>query len=112
MRYDLFESRKSVHVKFSKEMHAALRTKLFQSGLTMQDLFFYAAQRALDPGPVADKFLDKISKLKMQRSLRELQTRGAAKFHIGELDSETLYSLMDDQNGKQQDDDEEASGED
>ena len=111
MRYDLFESKKSVHVKFTKEMHAALRMKLFQSGLTMQDLFFYAAQRALGDGPDAEKFLTKISKLKMQRALSEIRGR-SAKFHIGELDSETLYSLMDDQNGKQQDVDEEAAGED
>ena len=93
MRHDLFASKKSVHIKMTKEQHAALRTKLFRYDLTMQDLFFYAACSVLDGTPAADKYLERISRSKLKKVVDDLHNTG--RLHIGEFDSETLYNLIE-----------------
>ena len=37
MRSDIFEERKSVHIKLDKDVHYAIREKLFRHNITMQD---------------------------------------------------------------------------
>lgn len=93
MRYDLFMGRKSIHVKLTKETHAALREKLFRHGITMQDLFQEAAEAALIDGDRSDNFLKKLAKKKMLESLDKTRRRHDA--HIGEMDADTLYNLLE-----------------
>lgn len=105
MKNDLFFGRKSVHVKITKEVHAALREKLFRYGITMQDLFQAAAENALLESPRSDKLLQRIAKKKV---LAELSgTHRSYLKNVGELDSEMLYSLMEDTNDTEDATDEE-----
>lgn len=103
MRHDLFSGRKSVHVKLDKELHASLRTKLFNYGLTMQDLFQEAAELIVLDTPSADRIIQRVAKKKIKRQLEKTKTN--FQLHIGELDSDTLYNLIEsiDDNGKNED---------
>lgn len=93
MRYDLFQTRKSIHVKLSKESHTALREKLFRYGITMQDLFQEVAEMALMEGERSEKLLQRIVKKKMTAALEKLDRQ--EKLVLGEFDSETLYNLLE-----------------
>lgn len=93
MRYDLFQGKKSVHVKLTKESHAALREKLFRYGITMQDLFQEAADMILTDNDRADKFLQKIVKKRMAAALEKIDRQ--KKLSLGDFDSETLYNLLE-----------------
>lgn len=98
MRYDIFHGKKSVHVKLTKESHAALREKLFRFGITMQDLFQEATDTVLKEGVHADNMLRKIAKKKMLESLEKIEKSRTPQF--GQLDSETLYNLLEEQDGR------------
>lgn len=93
MRYDFFMSKKSVHVKLSKEVHEALRVRLFRHGLTMQDLFNDVAELAVSGSPKAENLFEKISRKKLTAEIEKLDKKKA--FSLGELDSETMYSLLE-----------------
>jgi heterodisulfide reductase subunit C len=85
-----------VHVKLTKEVHTSLREKLFRHGITMQDLFQEAAEMVLLEGSKSDKFLEKISKKKLMVSIEKINRR--QNDQLGELDSDTLYNLLEDSN--------------
>lgn len=93
MRYDLFYGKKSVHVKLTKETHAALREKLFRYGITMQDLFQETTDMVLKESASSDNLLHKIAKKKMAATLEKLDKKNHV--HIGEFDTETLYNLLE-----------------
>lgn len=94
MRYDLFQDKKSIHIKLTKETHAALREKVFRYGVTMQDLFEEMTEIILSQEDRADKLLQKVFKKKMAATLEKIDKRN--KLSLGEFDSETLYSLLED----------------
>lgn len=96
MRYDLFYDKKSIHVKLSKEQHAALRERLFRFGITMQDLFKEAADMALLEGDKSDKFLQKVAKKKLQETIDKSSKKS---YRIGDFDKETLYNLLEEEDG-------------
>ena len=96
MRHDIFFHKKSVHVKLTKEVHASLREKLFKYGITMQDLFQEAAEIALVDGPKSEKLLERISRKKLEVSLQKINHQ--QKSQLGELDSDTLYNLLEGSN--------------
>jgi hypothetical protein len=102
LRHDTFFSRKSIHVKLSKELHYSLREKLFRYGITMQDLFQEAARQALVEGPRSEKHLRRLAKKKLVESLEK--TSKAQKLRLGELDSEMMYNLMEDSSEDNEDD--------
>lgn len=93
MRHDLFFGRKSVHIKLSKDVHSALREKLFRHGITMQDLFHEAAEMAVHDGARSEKLLEKISKKKLLASLEKLDHGKNSR--IGELDIDIMYNLLE-----------------
>jgi hypothetical protein len=93
LRHDLFFGRKSVHIKLSKEVHAALREKLFRHGVTMQDLFHETAEMVLQESPKSEKLLEKISKKRLLANLDKLSRNNHLK--MSEYDSETLYNLLE-----------------
>jgi glycine cleavage system aminomethyltransferase T len=94
LRHDLFFHKKSVHVKLTKEVHTSLREKLFRHGITMQDLFQEAAEMILMEGPKSEKLLEKISKKKLLASVEKINR--SQSMQLGELDSDTLYNLLED----------------
>ena len=95
MRSDRFFGKKSVHVKLTKEVHTALREKLFRFGITMQDLFQEAAEMAVLEGTKSDRLLERISKKKLKAELEKPLRQFV---RAGEIDAETLYNLLEDTN--------------
>lgn len=104
MRHDIFQDRKSVHVKLSKESHAALREKLFKHGLTMQDIFEGLADIVLSDNGRADKIIQGIVKKKIREQIEGVKKN--IRMPVSEFDTETLYNLIEE--GQEIDDDREA----
>lgn len=59
----------------------------------MQDLFQEAAEMVLTEGSKSDNLLDRISRKKLEASLQKINRQQNAQF--GELDSDTLYNLLE-----------------
>ena len=93
MRHDIFFGRKSVHIKLARDVHTALREKLFKHGITMQDLFHEAAEMAVHDGVRSEKLLERISKKKLLASLEKLDS--VKNTRIGELDVDIMYNLLE-----------------
>lgn len=91
MRHDLFQKRKSIHVKLTKESHTALREMLFKHGVTMQDVFQEFAEDILKDEKKAAKMVSRVVEKKLLTEIR----RGSRSLHpMGEYDSDTLYNLL------------------
>jgi len=98
VRNDLFQNKKSVHINLSKEVHTALREKLFRHNITMQDLFQEAADLILQDGSAAERLIQRISKRKMMTSLQRLDKKNNSQ--MGQFDAETLYNLLEAQDDR------------
>lgn len=101
MRHDLFQKRKSIHVKLTKESHTALREMLFKHGVTMQDVFQEFAEDILKDEKKAAKMVSRVVEKKLLTEIR----RGSRNIlhPMGEYDSDTLYNLL--ARGNKSDDD-------
>ena len=93
MRSDLLTDKKSVHFKISKEVHFALRAKLFKHDISMQELFDEFARLVVTDAPRGQSIIESIVNRKIK------QVTGAApkrrkKDSFGEFDSETLYNMI------------------
>ena len=96
MRSDIFVSRKCVHIKLKKDVHAALRERLLKYNVTMQDLFSDFAEVMCKETGRSDKFIQSVA----NRKLKELiegkdEKREVKELIIGNLDSEALYNLIE-----------------
>jgi hypothetical protein len=91
MRADLFGDRKCVHIKISKEVHFALRAKLFKHSISMQELFDEFARVVATDSPKGQFFVDAIVNKKIKNALEGKKKKRDL---IGEFDSETLYSMI------------------
>lgn len=98
MRTDIFQDKKCIHIKLDKDVHVVMRTKLFERGLSMQELFNeFARLLAID-----DSRAIKIVEQFEERKLNELLDRAPAPTHrkktsekrIDELDHDVLYNLI------------------
>lgn len=98
MRYDIFQDKKSVHINLSKEVHTALREKLFKHGITMQDVFQEAADLVLQDSATSDRIIQRVAKRKMMASLQRLDKKNSTQ--MGQFDAETLYNLLEEQNDR------------
>lgn len=94
MRSDLFVARKCIHVKLNKELHYALRQKLFKHGLTMQEIFVDAAEAIVEDSEASERIIFRISKKKMNAEIEKVRNNN---LHIGEFDADTMYSLIEDE---------------
>jgi hypothetical protein len=98
MRSDLFQKRKCVHVKLEKEIHAALRAKLFQYNISMQEVFDEFAKQVAEGTRPANNIVETVTKRKLREAL---EGRPKKKYDgFGELDSELLYNLINGKNEK------------
>ncbi len=105
IRSDLFVDRRCVHVKISKEVHAALRAKLFNHGLSMQELFEEFASLVANDVPKATSIVENLSRKKIKAQIEGTWRKKKDKT-LGELDSDTLYSLISDLERRSQEDEE------
>jgi len=103
LRHDIFQDRKSIHIKLSKESHAALREKLFRFGLTMQDVFEELADLVLSDNSRADRLIQSIIKKKIKEQFEGPKKNIRNRRPMDEFDAETLYNLIEE--GQEFDDD-------
>lgn len=96
MRADLFQSRKCIHIKLRKEVHAGFRTKLFKMGLSMQEVLDEFAALVATNDPRAIRIVELLVKKKIQNEIDGLIDKRNAK--VDELDHDTLYSMIDEEN--------------
>ena len=109
MRRDIFQSRKCVHIKISKEAHATLREKMFKHNLTMQELFEDYAESMAEDSAKAERIFERLVSKRVKALFEQVksQVKGKKKrerkdLMIGELDSNLLYSLLEEETEKKE----------
>lgn len=96
MRHDIFQDRKSVHIKLSKSAHAALREKLFKCNLTMQDVFEEFATIVLSDSVRADRMIQVIVRKKIKEQIDGINIKKNDRIRpMDSFDTETLYNLIE-----------------
>lgn len=98
MRSDILVDKKCVHIKLSKEVHFALRTKLFKHNISMQELFDEFARLVAEDAPKGQSIVDHIvnKKIKLTLSTSSLSSKKSRrkKEQFKEFDSEALYNMI------------------
>ena len=98
MRKDLFRDYKGVHIKLRKTTHAEFRKKLFDRDLTMQRAIEeFAFLVAIDDAR-ALKMLDRLALKIVNDEINKY--REPEKEDIDDLDHDTLYSLIEEDEKK------------
>lgn len=99
MRTDILQDRKCVHVKLDKEVHAALRGKMFQHNLSMQEVFDEFAKLVVSDDSRATRIVEHLVMRKVKEAIdgkpKKKRDRG-----VSELDHDALYDLIEDDNGE------------
>ena len=86
-QYEL-ESKKSIHFKLSKELHAKLRIECFKHSLTMQDVFEEISERIAAEDT---DMLEMLQDLSMKRKDKKLEK-------FSDLDKTSIFSMIEDEN--------------
>ncbi len=96
MRTDIFQYRKGVHVKLDKDVHAALRGKLFQYNLSMQEVFDEFARLFVTDDAKASRIVENLVTRKLKEAIegKPKQTRQRDR-SISDLDHDALYDLIE-----------------
>lgn len=94
MRTDLLQDRKCVHVKLDKEVHAALRARLFQHNLSMQEVFDEFAKLIATDDRSANRIVENLVMRKVKEAIEGKPKRQRDR-SVGELDHDTLYDLIE-----------------
>lgn len=90
--FDMFQDKKGIHVKLDKQVHAALRAKLFQYNLSMQEVFDNFARLIAEDNRRAQVILDLLVQKKLKASIEGKQKQKET--GLSEMDAETLYNLI------------------
>lgn len=93
---DVFRTRKCIHVRLRREVHAGFRVKCFERAMSMQEVIDeFARLVAVDDKRVI-KLLDEYAARKVQDEIRRLATSGSKRppDTISELDQGALYDLI------------------
>lgn len=93
MRTDVFADRKCVHIKLSKEVHFALRSKLFKHNISMQELFDEFARLVAEDTAKGQSVIDSIINRKLKIAVSGIKKKRKRE-SLGEFDSETLYNMI------------------
>lgn len=101
MRADIYFNRKSIHIKLPKDLHASLREKLFKHSLTMQDLFEDYTEILVTDSARAERIIQRVVTKKIKAIIEG--KRDTNSLVMGELDSDTLYNLLEASERKQND---------
>lgn len=92
MRSDILADRKCVHIKLSKDVHFALRAKLFKHNISMQELFDEFARLVATDTPRADFIVNSLVSKKLKFALEGKKPK--KKETIRDLDAEALYNMI------------------
>jgi hypothetical protein len=93
MRTDVLEDRKCVHIKLKKEVHLALRTKLFKYNISMQELFDEFARLVANDSSKGQSVINIIAARKLNEAITGVK-KEKRNTTMSELDSETLYNMI------------------
>lgn len=95
---DIFVDKKSIHFKLDRDVHFALRAKLFKHNITMQELFDeFARLVATDTAKgqsIIESIVNKKIKKVLSTSSRVVKRRKKESFK--DLDSDALYNMIND----------------
>lgn len=92
---DIFVDKKSIHFKLDKELHYALRAKLFKHNITMQELFDEFARLVATDTARGQTIIESIINKKVKKVLGgSTRAKRKKKESFNELDSETLYNMI------------------
>jgi hypothetical protein len=95
MRFDTFVDKKSIHFKLDKDVHLALRAKLFKYNISMQELFDEFANLVVTDVPKARSIVESILSKKMKSVLSGEKKRKKKKREVfNEVDTDTLYNMI------------------
>ena len=100
MRVDTFVDKKSVHFKIDKDVHLALRTKLFKYDITMQELFDEFANLVVTDATRAQSIIESIINKRIKSVLingnntKKKKRIYSKKEVFNEIDINTLYSMI------------------
>lgn len=102
---DFFQNHKCIHIKLTKDVYMNLRIKLFQRGLSIQEIFDEFAKLVADGSPRALGIVDNLVQRNIQEIIDGRPTKHRKKVPdaLSELDSDELYKLI---NGDQIDSEE------
>lgn len=94
-RSDIFKKKKGVHVQLDKDTHAHFRKELFTVGLSMQEAFEHFAQLVAVGDHRAKRLLESYVNGKIRQEIEGMKVPPRRELsNFGELDSEKLYSLI------------------
>ncbi len=93
-RTDIFHDRKCIHVKLEKDVHAALRARLFQHNVSMQEVFDEFARQFVSGDASANRIVDRYVMKKVQALIAGEKKPRRSAVPINELDHDALYHLI------------------
>jgi len=99
MRTDLFISKKCVHIKLDKDVHTALRSKLFRHNVTMQDLFEECATMVATDAAKGQSMVEAIVRRKINEALTGKKKK-RKEIVVNEVDTDTLYNMINESKDK------------
>jgi len=84
-----FQIRKSIHINMTKDTHAALRIKLFEKKLSMQEVFESLAVKIVEGDSYMQNFLTICQKMKQEKNINKFTPTDAESIYevIANLDS-------------------------
>ena len=80
-----FQQNKSVHINLTKGVHAKFRVKLFEKGLSMQEVFERLATEVVYGNPHIDKIINELEYNKKHK----IQTK-----KVTQADAETVFEAI------------------
>jgi len=80
-----FETKKSIHINLTRGTHAEFRSKLFEKGLSMQEVLEELAIRVSRSESYMEKVLDELVEIKINGDRK-----------IAESDAQSIYRLIKD----------------
>lgn len=95
MRADILQDKKCVHIKLDKQVHLALRSKLFHHDISMQEVFDAFAKLLVSEDARANRILEQVIIQKVKDAI-EGKPKKQKDSSINELDHSVLYDLISD----------------
>jgi len=104
MRADIFVDKKSIHFKLDKDVHLALRAKLFRYNITMQELFDEFARLVATDASKAQSIVESIVNKRIKSTLANGTLRKKRIYNrkevFNEMDTEALYNMINESEDK------------
>jgi len=104
MRADIFVDKKSIHFKLDKDVHLALRAKLFRYNITMQELFDEFARLVATDASKAQSIVESIVNKRIKSTLANGTLRKKRIYNrkevFNEMDTEALYNMINEPEDK------------